>query len=207
MVEGQRVQGTLPAGGVEAAIAAMVGMVQARDPFTSGHEERVAVLAAAMARRLGRPDAEVRMIYLASLMHDAGKLAVPTEVLNKPGALSEAEFALVKTHVEAGWHIARRIAAPAALAEIVLQHHERLDGSGYPYGLRAGRIAIGAKILAVADVVEAMTASRPHRASRGLAGAIAELEANKGRLYDVATVDSCIALLDSDRRPGFAAPH
>ena len=205
MHQGQ--QAIAPVGGVEAAIAAMVGMAQARDPFTAGHEERVAVRAAAMARRLRRPDPEIRIIYLASLMHDAGKLATPIEVLNKPGALSEAEYALVKTHVEAGWHIARRIAAPQLVAAIVLQHHERLDGSGYPYGLRAGAIEPGAKILAVADVVEAMTASRPHRPSLGLAGAVAELEANKGRLYDAAAVDCCIALLGGQRHGAAAIRH
>jgi putative nucleotidyltransferase with HDIG domain len=148
----QHIAAQLQARGIEASIAAMVGRGQSRDPFTAGHEERVAVLAAAMARRLGLDDEEVRAIYLASLVHDVGKLDLPIELLNKPGPLTTLEYELVKTHVEASYRIARQLGAPAPFAEIVRQHHERLDGSGYPRGLRGDEMLLGARILAIADV-------------------------------------------------------
>jgi HD-GYP domain-containing protein (c-di-GMP phosphodiesterase class II) len=197
-------QGFSRAGGLEAAVAAMVGMAQLRDPYTAGHEERVAVLAAAVARSLRLSEAEIQAIYLASLVHDVGKSAVPIEILSKPGPLTAREFELVKAHAEAGYRLITRIDAAAPFAQIVLQHHERLDGSGYPQRLRGEAISIGARILAVADVAEAMTAPRPHRPSLGLDAAIGELEVNKGRLYDIGAAESCIALLRGDHRPASA---
>lgn len=197
-------RGGARAAGREAAVAAMVGMAQLHDPYTAGHEERVAVLTTAVARSLRLGESEIRAIYLASLVHDVGKSAVPIEILSKPGRLTAREFALVKTHPEAGYRIIRQIDPSAPFADIVMQHHERLDGTGYPHGLRGEAISIGARILAVADVAEAITAPRPQRPSLGLDAAIAELATNKGRRYDVAAAESCIALLRGDHYPAFS---
>ncbi len=173
------------------AILAMAHIVEVRDPYTSGHQERVACLARAISQTLGLPEDEVSGIYYASLVHDIGKISIPGEILSKPGKLSSAEFALIRVHPEAGYDIVRSIDFPWPVNDIVMQHHERLDGSGYPQGLTGDRISYGAMIVAVADVVEAMSSHRPYRPALGVDAALDEIRKNRGRLYDPGVVDAC----------------
>ncbi len=168
--------------------------VEMRDPYTAGHQRRVARLAGAIARKLGIQEQALFAVERASLLHDIGKIEVPAEILSKPGSLSAIEMGIVKQHVEAGWKILKNIALPWPLAEIVYQHHEFLDGSGYPRGLKDGEICIEARIITVADIVEAMASHRPFRPSRGLEAALAEIERQKGITLDEKVVDACLEL-------------
>jgi HD-GYP domain-containing protein (c-di-GMP phosphodiesterase class II) len=180
---------------LEATVGAIANTLELRDPYTAGHQQRVATLAVAMARAMGLPEHEIQGLYFASTVHDVGKINIPVEILSKSAELSETELALLREHVEAGYNILKGIDFPWPIAEMVRQHHERLDGSGYPRGLRGGEILVGAKVLAVADVVEAMMSRRPYRSARGVEAALAEIGTGKGRLFDPAAVDACIALL------------
>jgi len=157
-----------------------------------------AKIAAATSR--GLPEDRIRGIFLAGLIHDVGKIDIPAEILSKPGKLTSLEMQFIQTHPQTGYDIVKGIEFPWPIAEAILQHHERLDGSGYPRGLAAEAVIVEARILAVADVTEAMTAHRPYRAALGLDAALAEIETGKGRLYDRAAVDACIALF---RNKGF----
>ena len=168
--------------------------VEMRDPYTAGHQRRVARLAGAIARKLGIPEQSLFAVERASLLHDVGKIEVPAEILSKPGSLSAIEMGIVKQHVEAGWKILKNIALPWPLAEIVYQHHELLDGSGYPRGLKGDEICAEARIITVADIVEAMASHRPFRPSRGLEAALAEIEQQKGSTLDERVVDACLEL-------------
>lgn len=188
---------------LEDTVGAIASMIEMRDPYTAGHQRRVAKLAAAIAGEMGLPEEQSRGIFLAGLIHDVGKINVPVEILGKPGALTPLEIQFIRTHVQAGYDIIKGVEFPWPVAETILQHHERLDGSGYPRGLAADAIIVEARILAVADVTEAITAHRPYRPAVGLDAALAEIEAGKGRLYDPAAVDACIALF---RRKGFTFP-
>ena len=179
---------------LEATVGAIANTVEMRDPYTAGHQQRVAKLAMAMARELQLPEHQIRGLYLAGIIHDVGKIDVPAEILNKPGKLSDIQFGLIKAHAEAGYDIIKGVDFPWPIATIVRQHHERLDGSGYPQGLKAIAILPEAKILAVADVVEAMMSRRPYRAALGIAAALAEIERGQGQIYDAAAVDACVAL-------------
>ena len=180
---------------LEATVGAIANTLELRDPYTAGHQQRVATLAVAMARAMGLPEHEIQGIYFASTVHDVGKINIPVEILSKSAELSETELALLREHVEAGYNILKGIDFPWPIAEMVRQHHERLDGSGYPRGLRGDEILVGAKVLAVADVVEAMMSRRPYRSARGVEAALAEIGTGKGRLFDPAAVEACIALL------------
>jgi putative nucleotidyltransferase with HDIG domain len=171
-----------------------------RDPYTAGHQQRVAQLARAIARELGMPEAEIHSLYLASIVHDLGKIHIPAEILSKPGRLSPIEYELIKTHATAGFDLLKAVDFPWPIAQIVSQHHERLDGSGYPHGLAGDEILPHARIMAVADVVEAMASHRPYRPALGIATALAEIEQNQGRLYDPAAVAACLRLF---RNRGF----
>jgi HD-GYP domain-containing protein (c-di-GMP phosphodiesterase class II) len=162
---------------------------------------RVARLAAMIAGEMGLPADQARGIFLAGLIHDVGKINVPAEILGKPGKLSPLEIEFIHTHAQAGYDIVKGVEFPWPIAEAVLQHHERLDGSGYPRGLAGDAVIVEARILAVADVTEAITAHRPYRPALGLDVALAEIEAGKGRRYDPAAVDACITLF---RNKGFA---
>jgi len=170
-------------------------VVEARDPYTQGHETRVASLSKAIAIQMGLPEDEVAAVEMASLLHDIGKLGVPSEILTKPGTLSTSEFALIKDHSYRGYEILKGIAFPWPIADIVLQHHERLDGSGYPSGLKGDEISMSARILAVADVVEAMASHRPYRPAIGLHEAMAEIAEHTGA-YDPEVVAACRSLYD-----------
>jgi PAS domain S-box-containing protein/putative nucleotidyltransferase with HDIG domain len=183
---------------LERTIGALASTVEARDPYTAGHQLRVAKLAAAIGRKLGMTESDVRGVYLAGLIHDIGKIVVPSEFLSKPGRLSKIEFSLVREHAEAGYNIIKGIQFPWPIAEMVRQHHERLDGSGYPRGLSGEAILPGARILAVADVVDAMMSHRPYRPALGIEAALTEITAQRGRFFDKGVVDACIAAFRED---------
>ncbi len=175
-------------------IGAVAATLEARDPYTAGHQRQVAALARAIAKEMDLPEVHVSSLYLAALIHDLGKIAVPAEILNKPGKLKPMEYELVRTHSQTGFDIIKDIEFPLPIAQMVIQHHERLDGSGYPLNLKDGQILLESKILAVADVVEAMTSYRPYRPGLGLDAALKEITENRGVLYDSTVVDTCISL-------------
>jgi PAS domain S-box-containing protein/putative nucleotidyltransferase with HDIG domain len=179
---------------LDRTVAAIANTLELRDHYTAGHQRRVAQLATAIAEALGVSEDDVRGIELAAKIHDVGKINLPTEILSKPGKLHDLEFDLIKGHAEAGYRILKDIDFPWPIADMVRQHHERLDGSGYPLGLDGEKILRGSRILAVADVVEAMMSRRPYRVELGIDAALGEIEKGKGRLYDAAAVDACIAL-------------
>lgn len=174
-----------------ATVNTLASTVEMRDPYTAGHQRRVTILACAMADKMGLTEEQFDGLRMAGLVHDIGKFSVPVEILNKPGRLSETEFNIIKVHPQAGYNILKEIEFPWPVAQIVLQHHERLDGSGYPQGLKNGGIMLEAKILAVADVVEAMASHRPYRPALGIDVALEEIAKNKGILYDAEIVDVC----------------
>jgi len=176
---------------LKGTIEAISIMIEMRDPYTAGHQRRVAQLAEAMATRLNLPVIKIEGIKFAAQIHDIGKLYVPAEILSKPTKLSELEYAIIKTHPQAGYEILKNIEFPWPIADIVLQHHERLDGSGYPAGLKDGEILPEARILSVADVVEAMSSHRPYRPSFGIDKALEEVSLNSGILYDSQAVFAC----------------
>ncbi|EFL50500.1 putative PAS/PAC sensor protein [Solidesulfovibrio fructosivorans JJ]] len=169
---------------------------ETRDPFTAGHQERVSRLAEALAKALGFSDEEREGVRMAGLVHDIGKIHVPSEILTKPEALSAMEMGIVRDHSTVGFDILKDVPFPWPLARMVLEHHERCDGSGYPAGLRREDMHPGSRILAVADVVEAMTAHRPYRSAWSLEHALAELAKGRGRLYDADVVDACLSLFE-----------
>jgi len=175
-------------------IDAISATVEARDPYTAGHEHRVGLLASTIAREMGLSDEVVHGIFLAASIHDLGKIRVPAEILSKPGRLSPIEYELIKCHSQTGYDIVKDIQFPQPIARMVLQHHERMDGSGYPQGLKGEQILLEARILAVADVVEAMASHRPYRAGLGLEAALAEIIRQRGTQLDQVVVDSCVAL-------------
>ena len=179
---------------LDAAVMAIATAGELRDPYTAGHQRQVSEIASAAATAIGLPAQEVKGISIAARLHDIGKIAVPNEILTQPGKLSATEFELIKTHVQAGHDIVAEIPFPWPVAQMILQHHERLDGSGYPHGLEEDAILIGSRILSVADVISAMSAHRPYRPALGLDAALHEITANRGRLYDATVVDACLHL-------------
>jgi response regulator RpfG family c-di-GMP phosphodiesterase len=184
---------------LKGTVQAMLTALGAKDPYTADHQRRVAELARMIAEDLGLPREEIEGIYMASLIHDLGKIAIPTEILNKPFSLSEAEFGIIKRHPDIACDILEGIDFPWPVADMVRQHHERLNGSGYPMGLSGDEILYGAKIMAVADTVEAMASDRPYRPGKGTDEARKEISDNKGMLYDTVVVEACTAVLDSGR--------
>jgi PAS domain S-box-containing protein len=175
-------------------IELMSRTMELKDPYTAGHQERVTVIASAIAKEMGLDETEVEGIRLAAIVHDLGKIYVPSEILSKPGRLSDLEFSLIKLHPQAGYDLLKDVAFPWPIASMILQHHERMNGSGYPQGLKGKDILPGARILAVADVVEAMGSHRPYRPSLGIEKALAEITANQDILYDAGVVDACMRL-------------
>ncbi len=173
----------------------VVGLTtEMRDPYTARHQERVTELACAIAREMSIPEGQIEGIHAAGLMHDIGKISIPAEILTKPAKLTDLEFGLIKTHPQVAYDILKGIEFPWPVADIVLQHHEWLDGSGYPNGLKGDEIMLEARILTVADVVEAMSSHRPYRPARGLDKALEEIKENAGKLYDPKIVDACLKL-------------
>jgi len=179
---------------LEGIIRAMGLVVESRDPYTSGHQHRVAMLSAAMAGEMGLTKDRVEGIRLAGMIHDLGKIAVPAEVLSKPTRLADYEFDLIKTHPKVAHDILKEIEFPWPIARIVHQHHEKMDGSGYPQGLSGEDILLDARIICVADVVEAMASHRPYRPAIGLDKALEEVSDNAGTLYDPEAVTACLRL-------------
>jgi len=169
-------------------------IVEMKDPYTSGHQRRVADLARSIAKEMGLSADRRDFIRTAATIHDIGKIAIPSEILSKPTKLTDLEFSLIKTHAQAGYDILKDIEFPWPVADVVLQHHERMNGSGYPQGLKGNDILLEARILAVADVVEAMASHRPYRPALGLEAAMEEIMKNKGILYDADVVDACSIL-------------
>jgi PAS domain S-box-containing protein len=171
-------------------------IVESRDPYTHGHQERVSEVSRAIAEEMGLPERDVEAVAMAALVHDIGKLSVPAEILNKPGVLSEVEFSLIKTHSERGHAILGGVESPWPLADVVWQHHERKDGSGYPQGLKGDAILLPARILAIADVVEAMASHRPYRPALGLEAAVQQIR-NHPEKYDDDARAACLRLYES----------
>ncbi|MBN1253656.1 MAG: HD domain-containing protein [Deltaproteobacteria bacterium] len=177
---------------LEKTIAAIAAVSEIRDPFTAGHQKRVATLAYAIAEEMGLPKSKRDRLHLAAIVHDIGKVQIPTEILIKPLHLSEAEFNIIEAHPQIAHDILYGIEYSRPIAKIVLQHHELLDGSGYPQGLSGDEIILEARILTVADVVEAMASHRPYRPAHGIGKALEEILHNKGKLYDPKVVDACL---------------
>jgi len=179
---------------LDGIIHAIASTVEIRDPYTAGHQLRVAGLAFAIAKEMGISEAQAEGIRVGGTIHDLGKISVPAEILSKPGQLSELEFGIIKTHPQTGYDILKDMKFPWPLARIVLEHHERMDGSGYPQGLSGEDTLLEARILAVADVVEAMASHRPYRPALGIDRALDEIQQNRGTLYDTVVVDACLKL-------------
>jgi PAS domain S-box-containing protein len=178
-------------------------MVELRDPYTRGHERRVAELCAALGQELGLPADRIEGLRVAGSVHDVGKIAVPAEILSKPTRLTPTEYALVKDHAQLGYEILNEVEFSWPVAQATRQHHERLDGSGYPNGLKGEQIILEARILAVADTLEAMSSHRPYRPGLGLDKALAEIERGRGRIYDLSVADACLKLF---REKGYTLP-
>lgn len=175
-------------------VKAMAMAVEIRDPYTAGHQKRGAALALAIAEEMRLDAKTVEGVHLSCLIHDIGKISIPAEILSKPRQLSSMELSLIKIHPQVGYDILKEIDFPWPIAQTVLQHHERIDGSGYPEGLKNSEILLEAKILAVADVVEAIASHRPYRPAFGIKEAMTEIEMNQGTLYDSSVVKSCLKL-------------
>jgi len=179
---------------MQATIEALISALEKRDLYTAGHQHRVGNLSVAIASIMGLSPDIIRGIGLAGIIHDIGKIGIPAEILSKPGRLSTPEFDLIKLHAQTGYEILSKVDFPWPIAEIVQQHHERCDGSGYPFGLCGDKILIEARIVAVADVIESMTAQRPYRSALGIDAAIREIKNGRGKLYDKGVVDAALAL-------------
>lgn len=175
-------------------VSALASTVETRDPYTAGHQRGVASLASALAQEMGFPPEAVEGMRVTGFLHDIGKIAVPAEILSKPGKISSIEFDLIKTHSQVGHDILKGIEFPWPVAQTVLQHHERLDGSGYPLGIKDGDIIPEARILMVADVVVAMASHRPYRPALGIDKALEEIVRNQGTLYDPGVVEACVRI-------------
>jgi putative nucleotidyltransferase with HDIG domain len=189
----ERLQRTL-----EGTVWALATMAEKRDPYTAGHQQRVAELASAIVAKMGLSAERGETVRIAALLHDIGKVYVPAEILNKPGRLTPVEMDLLKTHPQVGRDIVKAIPFDSPVAQIILQHQERLDGSGYPHGLEGDAILLEARILAVADVVEAIASHRPYRPALGITAALEEITDNRGIYYDEEVVDACVELFTRD---------
>jgi HD-GYP domain-containing protein (c-di-GMP phosphodiesterase class II) len=179
---------------LDGTIEAIAALYEKRDPYTAGHQRRVAQLACDIARKMGLPDEQIDGIRMIGVVHDIGKIAVPGDILSKPDRLSNDEFNIVKLHPQVAYDVLRNLDFPWPVAETVLQHHERLDGSGYPNGISGESIILEARILCVADVVESMVSPRPYRPAMGVEKALQEIMQNRGILYDPAVADACAKL-------------
>jgi putative two-component system response regulator len=176
------------------SVSAVAAMVELRDPYTAGHQQRVAQIADAIARELDLPEEMIEGINIAGVVHDVGKISVPTEILSKPGKLNDPEFSLIKQHPELGYEILKEIDFPWPIAQTIREHHERQDGSGYPLGLSGDDICMQARILAVADIIEAMASHRPYRPGLGIENALQEIESHRGTSLDADVVDAALRL-------------
>lgn len=185
-------------------IDSLSNVIEARDPYTAGHQKRVTDLSVAIAHEMKLAPSLIDGIRFASQVHDIGKISIPTEILTKPSALTSYEVEMLRSHAQAGYEILKPLSFPWPVADIILQHHERLDGSGYPNALMENDILVEAKIIAVADTVEAMSSDRPYRSTKGVDHALEEIEINSGVLYDQEAVKAC---LDLFRNKGYRFPE
>ncbi len=181
---------------MEGTIQVVSMIVEKRDPYTAGHQQRVAGLARAIAEEMGLSKERIEGIYMSGVIHDLGKVSVPTEILSKPGKITEIEFELIKNHAQEGYNILEKIEFPWPVAQIVQQHHEKIDGSGYPLGLSGEEILLEARIICVADVVEAMASHRPYRPALGIDAALKAISQKKGASFDPEVVDACLVLFN-----------
>jgi len=182
---------------LEATIRAVATTIEARDPYTAGHQLRGSYLARAIAKEMGLSKERITGVQLGAEIHDIGKIKIPAEILCRPGKIQAIEFELIKTHPQVGYDIVSDIEFPWPIAEMILQHHERLDGGGYPNKLKGDQILLEARIIAVADVVDAMMSDRPYRAGLGRDAALAELQRGSGVYFDSRVVDACFEVLRS----------
>ena len=183
---------------MEALMQVLESTMATRDPYTVGHQRRVSQIACSIGREMGLSEERLQNLRMAGTLHDLGKFSIPSDILSKPGKLTSQEFALIKTHPQVAYNILEPVSLPGNTSQIILQHHERLNGSGYPQGLKGEEILLEARILGVADVMEAMCSHRPYRAALGLAETLDELTRNRGILYDAAVVDTCLKLYGED---------
>ena len=183
---------------MEGIILGFSQAVEAKDPYTAGHQRRVSQLAVAIVSSLGWEEDRITGLRMAAMVHDLGKIYIPSEYLNKPGSLSELEFSIIRTHPTVARDILKSVDFNWPISDIVAQHHERLDGSGYPLGLKGDEIILEARILAVADVVEAISSHRPYRPSLGIKKALAEIKNNQGAIYDPLVVETCLLLFEKN---------
>lgn len=188
---------------LEGAVLAMSKIVESRDPYTAGHEQQVAKIACIIAKKMPLPEDQVEAIRVAGLLHDIGKIAVPSEILTKPGRLSRLEMEMVKTHCQNAYDILKTIEFPFPIAQIILQHHERMDGSGYPQGLKGEVILLESRIIGVADVIEAMSSHRPYRPAMDIEMALEEIAKYRDILYDASVVDTCLNIYKTEGPKGF----
>ncbi len=189
---------------LEETIQAISMTIEKRDPYTAGHQWRVSLIATEIAREMGMEAHRIEGLRLGAMVHDIGKIYVPVEILTRPGKLSEIEFSLIKTHPQVGGDIMRQVLFPWPVTEMILQHHERMDGSGYPYGLKGEEILPEARVIAVADVLEAMASHRPYRAALGLDSALAEIHRGAGTQYDTEVAAACLRLF---KEGGYTIPN
>jgi len=189
---------------MHSTVKAIAMTVEKRDPYTSGHQHRVSALARAIAEEIGLSEDQTEGLYMAAAIHDIGKISLPAEILAKPVQLSSIELSLIQAHAQAGYDILKGVEFPWPIAEIVLQHHERMNGSGYPQGLSGDGILLEARIIGVSDVVETMASHRPYRPSIGMDKALEEIIQNKGALYDAQVVDACLTVFN---QKGFKLPN
>ncbi len=185
-------------------VKTMSKIVETRDPYTSGHEAKVAIISCKIAEEMAMPKEQIEAIRVAAALHDIGKISVPSEILTKPGHLSDLEREIIKTHCRVAYDILKTIKFPYPVAEIILQHHERMDGSGYPQGLKGDKILMEARIIGAADVIDAMASHRPYRPALGVDVAIEEILRYKGKLYDHAVVDACLKIYKTAGKMAFA---
>jgi HD-GYP domain-containing protein (c-di-GMP phosphodiesterase class II) len=183
---------------MEAFIQVLESTIAVRDPYTVNHQRRVTQIACTIGVELELSEERLRNLRIAGILHDLGKIAIPSDLLAKPGKLTPLEFDLLKTHPQVAYNILKPIELPGHTAEIILQHHERLNGTGYPRGLKGHEILLEARILGVADVMEAMCSHRPYRAALGMTETLEELSQNKGILYDPAVVKACLKIYAAD---------
>ena len=179
-------------------VSSLAKILEFRDPYTAGHQRNVTNLALAIARHIGLDEDQCEEIFVASSLHDIGKISVPTEILSKPGKISAIELAIIRNHSQIGFEMVKEIEFPWPIAEIILQHHERYDGSGYPCGLKGKEVLLAARIIGIADVIEAMASDRPYRPSLGIPVALAEISAQRGVKYDPQIVDACLELFSTE---------
>jgi PAS domain S-box-containing protein len=185
------------------AVEVATSLTELRDPYTAGHERRVGKLAAAIGTELGFDAQRTEGLLVSGYLHDIGKITIPTEILSKPGKISSIEYQMIQSHAQAGYDVLKRVKFPWPVAQMALQHHERIDGSGYPQGLKGDAILLDACIIAVADVVEAMASHRPYRPTLGIEAALAEIEQGSGKRYDAAVAQACLKLF---REQGYTLP-